>query len=123
MHQPALERLLANGRDIGEPRDDRIHHRVALVGVDRMARHAARLVHDDHGRILVENFERQIGVGLDHGAAIGRGNFDSIVDADDFALLRAPPVDSHQPALDQLLRHPPRRRESGPHQVMIEPFF
>ena len=87
MQQPALQRLLANGRDIGKPRDDRVHHGVALFGMDRMARHAARFVHDDHGRILVENFERQIGVRLDHGAAIGRRNFNSILDADHFALL------------------------------------
>ena len=123
MHQPAFERLHAHGRDIGETRNDRIHHSVTLIGMNRMAWHATRFVHDDDGRILVKNFEREVGIRLDYGAPIRRGNFDPIVGANYFTFLRAPPVDSHQPALNQLLRHPPRRRKPSPHKIMIKPFF
>ena len=58
-----------------------------------------------------------------HGASIGRGHVDAIVGTDDFAFLRAPPVDPHQPALDQLLRNAPLMRKPSPHEIMIKPFF
>src|SRR5580704_7266471 len=111
MQQAAFERLLTNGRDIGEARNDRIHHSVALIGIDRMAWQAALLVHDDDGRILVKNFEREVSIRLDQGAPIRRSNLDTILGANDLAFLRAPSIDSHQPALDQLLRNSPRRRK------------
>jgi hypothetical protein len=101
-----------NNRRSSRPVSDFSHAAISsgepVIGMERMARHAARLVHDDYRRILVENFEREVGIRLDYAAAIGRGNFDAIVGADDFTFLRAPPVDPHQPALDQLLRHAPR---------------
>jgi hypothetical protein len=88
-----------------------------------MTGHAAGFVHDEHARILMDNFERKIGIRLDCGPAIRRGNLDSIFNADDLTLPGAPPVDSHQPALDQLLRDASRRRKSSAHEIMIEPFF
>src|ERR1700733_12433521 len=123
MYESAFERLLANCRDIRKTRDDRVHHSVALIGIQRMTWHAARFIHDDHARIFMYNFEREIPIGFDYGAPIRRSNFDAILGADDLTLLRPPPVDPHQPALDHLLRHAPRRRKPSPHEIMIEPFF
>src|SRR5208282_803178 len=123
MNQAAFERLLANCRGLGKTRDDRIHDSVALAGVQWMTGDAAGFVDDDHGRILVENFEREAGIWLDGRAAICGGNLDPILGADDLAFLRAATVDSHHPARDQLLRNAPRGREAGPHEVMIEAFF
>jgi hypothetical protein len=83
---------------------------------------AAGFIHDDHGRILVDNFEREAGIRLDCRMAIRGGNFNPILGTDDFAFPRAPPVDSHHPALDQFLRNAPRWRQAGAHEVMIEAF-
>jgi hypothetical protein len=123
MHQSAFERLFAGGSGIRESRDDRIHDSVALSRLQRMTRDATWFVHDDHRRIFMDNFEREAGIRLDCCVAIGGGNFNLILGADDFAFLRAPPVDSHHPALDQLLRDAPRGRQAGPHEVMIEAFL
>jgi hypothetical protein len=71
----------------------------------------------------MDNIKRELGIRLDYRASIRRRNFDPILSADDLTLLRAPPVDSHQPALDQFLRDSPRRRKPGPHEIMIEPLF
>jgi hypothetical protein len=86
-----------------------------------MTRNPADLIHDDRSRIFMEDINRKLAICLNRRVSLRRRNLDDIIDADNLALHRPPPVNTHHPALDQLLRNPSRRRKSQPHQKMVQP--
>jgi hypothetical protein len=122
MNQSALDRLVANRGGFGKARGHRIHHSAAFTRPQRMTWNAARLVHDDERRILEQQLEVIAVVRLDRCERRRRLDLDIVAGAHYRALDAAPAVQQDRAARHHLARIAPRRRVTGAHEIMVEPF-
>ena len=98
MDEARRERI-ADARHLRVAREKEGGRRAPLARVERVARHATRLVEGDHGVVLMEDGEGELRLGRDARGQVGER--DPVAGRDPDALGGRPPVHAHRALGDQ----------------------